>query len=346
MKYPNIVNNTHSNSIKPIVFRLVAIAMVIGYEVAIAFSLGSNARLWDFTIFYIIDLSFFFVLAFYILPLSQKGILQTFFMISIILMGLLAHFIMYINGNDIINMIYDDRKPIEFGKYDYIRNLGRGIYILGAAIFYYVAHLNIANSRRVRDSEIRRIILENEYLRTQVNPHFLFNTLNMIISSAEDSPERTMEMMMLLSSMMRDTLTEVNADGKIPLSLEIKQIERLLKLNKLRLKDNMCINASINVREDNQLRIPPLLLISLVENMFKYGKLNDRERPATLNIDLKDNILLFHLANVKKKYLDLEGMAVGMSNAKARLKNHYGNGHELRITDNNELFALNLKLAL
>lgn len=331
---------------KRYIFHAIAVILVITYEITFTKALGNTYRFWDWVVVYAIDISLLFFNALFVLPLSQKGISNRLIMVLIILLELLAHSILYVNGNELTNLIYSHQKPYEFGKYDFIRNLGRGVLILGASIFYYIGQISIANAKRAREAENQRLKMENDFLRTQINPHFLFNTLNMIISSVSYSSERAGEMILLLSEMMQDTLAEVDERGMIPLSVEIKQIKRLLHLNKLRLQDKMYVTLRIQVDDPDSISVPPLLLITFIENIFKYGKVSNPENPALININRNGPELDFKLSNLKKTNHAFEGLSMGISNAKARLNNFYGNRYNLMINENETNFKLQLKIKL
>jgi hypothetical protein len=194
-------------------------------------------------------------------------------------------------------------------------------------------------------SETHRTTAELNYLRKQTNPHFLFNTLNSIYSLAYKKSDLVPDAIVTLSEMMRYMLYETD-NKTVPLEKEINYIKNYIDLQKLRL--NNIENIFINVHgETRNKSIEPLLLISFIENAFKYGTDYKGVAFIKIKIVIKDNILDFWVENKIESHIkDPNNSGIGLTNIKNRLNLLYPNAHQLTIieTENNYSVHLNLKL--
>lgn len=202
---------------------------------------------------------------------------------------------------------------------------------------------------RVKNLELERnnIRLELDYLKSQVNPHFLFNTLNGVYSLVIDSEPKAADIILKLSDLMRYSLYEANAD-KVALSREVQFIRDYVTLEQNRHKVSTEIDLEIN-GDPEKLLIPPLLLITFVENAFKHG-INNTIQASWIKIDLSINesILNFNVSNSKPKKIKHEKVqgGIGIWNVRKRLEILYPNRHNLEIKNTEETYSINLKIQL
>ncbi|MDY0903600.1 sensor histidine kinase [Pedobacter sp. CFBP9032] len=164
---------------------------------------------------------------------------------------------------------------------------------------------------------------QNNFLRSQINPHFLFNTLNFIYNDTRKKAPMAADAIMNLSEMMRYALKQPEASELVPLREEVEQIEHLINLHKLRTANT--INMALEVSGDLfGLRFPPLILLTLVENIFKHGNVTHSTQPAVVKIDYKQNTLNISTINMvndgRGKH---ESHHVGLENVANRLKSFY-----------------------
>lgn len=194
-------------------------------------------------------------------------------------------------------------------------------------------------------SETRKTTTELNYLRKQTNPHFLFNALNSIYSLAYKKSDLVPDAIVTLSEMMRYMLYETD-NKAVSLEKEINYIKNYIDLQKLRL--NNIENIFINIHgETRNKSIEPLLLISFIENAFKYGTDYKGTTFVKIKISIKDNILDFWIENrIENQKKDPNNSGIGLTNIKNRLNILYPNAHQLTIaqTDNKHSVHLNLKL--
>jgi two-component system LytT family sensor kinase len=142
---------------------------------------------------------------------------------------------------------------------------------------------------------------------------------------------------------MRYALTSTDADGKVRLDQEIDNIESFLKLNQARFNQRLCIDYEID-GDTYGLRIIPLVLITFVENVFKYADLLNSSNPAKISIQIVENTLLFSTYNLKRKSVQFDSHGIGIENVKSRLDNYYQ--YELIIDDDETEYKLMLKVNL
>ncbi len=190
-----------------------------------------------------------------------------------------------------------------------------------------------------------------DFLRSQINPHFLFNALNTIYGTAiQEKAERTSEGIEKLGDMMRFMLQE-NMQEKISLTREIEYLVNYISLQKLRTDTSPDIRIQSDIQQGvHNVQIPPMLLIPFVENAFKHG-ISFRE-PSHINIilEMKGKTLNFDVYNSKhvKKDNDPEKnrSGIGLTNVKQRLQLTYPNRHELIIRETQKEFFIHLTIQL
>jgi LytS/YehU family sensor histidine kinase len=188
--------------------------------------------------------------------------------------------------------------------------------------------------------------LELNLLKSQINPHFLFNTLNNIYSLSLQKSDRSPEMILKLSDLMRYMLYECNVPF-IDLQREIQFLQDYIDLEKIRHGEKVEILFSVQGAPDG-LKIPPLLLIPFVENAFKHG-VNAQFGNAWVHISLllENNHIVFEIKNNKPQTAaqrNLNSSGIGIENAKKRLQLIYPNKHVLEINDLSASFHIKLSI--
>jgi len=202
----------------------------------------------------------------------------------------------------------------------------------------------IVNDRVQRDLENQRLSAELAFLKSQINPHFLFNSLNSIYSLAYQKSDTTPEAILKLSEIMRYMLYECN-DNKVDLSRELQYLQNFIDLQKIRFANKAFIDFKIEGKVRNQ-KIVPLLLISFIENAFKHGVANDMLSPIRLLITLDDEHLHFYIQNKKHNNNKDASGGIGLSNVKRRLDLLYPGKYNLDIRDQFDTYTCELSLIL
>lgn len=200
------------------------------------------------------------------------------------------------------------------------------------------------NERVQRNLESEKKEMELQFLKSQLNPHFLFNSLNNIYSLAYQKSDKTADAILKLSEIMRYMIYESN-DSWVSLSKEIEYVQSYIELQKLRFRDGAAVEFSMNGEIDNQ-HIVPLILISFVENAFKHGVANDPKDPIKINIIANQKILHFSVTNKKNKHNKDEVGGVGLNNVERRLQLLYPERYKLNIVNSATHYTSELMLDL
>lgn len=183
---------------------------------------------------------------------------------------------------------------------------------------------------------------ELQALKTQINPHFIFNSLNNIYSLLYSKSEKALPAIEELSRLLRYTTKDLEKDF-ITIEKEIEYIESLTALEKLRLKNPELLVLEKNIN-NSQLLISPMILVPFVENAFKHGDFNDKG--FTMKINEHGNLLHFFIANFKKEKTKDSVSGIGIENVKKRLEILYPKMHKLIINESETEFTVNLKIDL
>lgn len=198
--------------------------------------------------------------------------------------------------------------------------------------------------------ESQNMRLELDFLKSQVNPHFLFNTLNNIQSYiVQDEKMKSIELIGRLSEFMRFALYECNEEY-IEINKEINMMRDYVELERVRCDDRV----NITFRADGEFsdyKIPPLLLMPFVENAFKHGADMQLSKSwITITIDQHDGELHLQVKNSfdpdSEQVSDEKSGGIGLQNVKKRLNHYFNTQHNLQIIKNNNVFEASLKLQL
>lgn len=203
------------------------------------------------------------------------------------------------------------------------------------------------HQREKHELETKTMESELNFLRSQINPHFLFNTLNNLYALTLKKSDKAPEIVIKLSEMMRYMLYECN-EKEVPLIKEVNYLRNYLDLEKLRQSKEIDIKLKVNGMVTNQ-RIAPLMFIPFIENSFKHGlknQINDGFVHITLDVK-RDNVHL-HVINSKAPALPVRSGkrsgGIGLVNVQKRLSLIYPKQHELSIKDNPNDYEVDLTI--
>ncbi len=217
------------------------------------------------------------------------------------------------------------------------------IFLLGG-IFSLVVDF-YKRDRLSKELENTQKDIKLQFLRNQLNPHFLFNSLNSIYSLVRSKSDDAPEAVITLSELMRYMLYEVK-DEQVPLEKEINYIQNYIALQRLRLKNSEAVKVNINGNTKN-LKIFPLLLIPFIENAFKYGTDYEGNTHINIKIVVDNNTLRFTVENIVGLYKrDKKNSGVGLPNIENQLQYLYKNNHELKIEQDKTHYRAFLTLNL
>lgn len=220
------------------------------------------------------------------------------------------------------------------------------IYTTGTGMAAFFLRRSVLMQRQKEEKEKLQKDMELTYLKEQVNPHFLFNSLNSIYALSRQQSTETPEVVMQLSELMRYQLESAKKDTVL-LKEELEFIENYLLLEEKRLSKRCTIEFSID-GDVFGLKIAPMLLIPFVENAIKHGAQSTNEQSMiAVSALIKTNTLYFQITNSKPKMQDAsKRKGLGLENVKRRLKLLYPNSHTLEIRDAEKAYHVNLSLQL
>ncbi|NQX82301.1 MAG: histidine kinase [Flavobacteriaceae bacterium] len=220
------------------------------------------------------------------------------------------------------------------------------IYTTGTGMAAFFLRRNMIIQRENVEKEKLQKELELNYLKEQVNPHFLFNSLNSIYSLARQQSPETPDLVMQLSELMRYQLESSRKDTVL-LKEELEFIENYLLLEEKRLSKRCTVEFLI-VGDLLHLRIAPMLLIPFVENAIKHGAQSTNEQ-STIDISasIKNSTLHFCVVNSKPSMVSAsKRKGMGLENVRRRLNLLYPNSHLLEIDEKENIYNLNLSIDL
>ncbi len=222
--------------------------------------------------------------------------------------------------------------------------------------FYLGLSILIAYLVYLRDEKKQNKILEEQkmqleleksaanfnFLKAQINPHFLHNTLNFLYAKSLPYSEELSEGILTLSDIMRYALSEGNArDGKAPLKDEIEHMQNVIKINQLRFSNQLNVQFEVDGKVNGQMIIP-FVLITLVENAFKHGDLKNTAYPISIRLSVEEKTLAFYCSNKKKTGPKELSTGIGLDNIRKRLELAYGNNFTYNVKDEDGYYSTEL----
>ncbi len=220
------------------------------------------------------------------------------------------------------------------------------IYTTGTGMAAFFLRRSVLMQRQKEEKEKLQKDMELNYLKEQVNPHFLFNSLNSIYSLSRQQSSETPDVVMQLSELMRYQL-ESSKKETVLLKEELEFIENYLLLEEKRLSKRCTIEFLIEGELSNY-KIAPMLLIPFVENAIKHGaQATNEQSTIDVNISIKNSKLHVHVVNSKHNTVAKSTRTgMGLENVKRRLNLLYSNAHVLEINDMEKEYHVNLTIAI
>ncbi len=219
------------------------------------------------------------------------------------------------------------------------------IYVIG-----FVAAIKLTNDwiyEKRRNDKLKKLQLRTElnYLRTQIQPHFFFNTLNNLYALTLEKSDYAPEIVLKLSEIMEYVLYDMK-EKTVSLIKEIKYLQSFLELEKLRYGDKFI--SHIDIKGDiSNIKVPPLIFITFIENCFKHGSAENEYSKININISFELNgyFLYFTVSNTYIVSEDItENEGIGIKNIKRRLDLLYGKNYTLDIFTRDDQFIVELKI--
>lgn len=234
--------------------------------------------------------------------------------------------------------------------YGLLAGLRGAITIAGLAVAIKLMKYWYVKEQRNLQLQKENMESQLQLLKAQVHPHFLFNTLNNIYSYTQNTSAVASQLVLGLSDMLRYMLYEGD-QPLVLLSKELKMIEEYISIEKIRYGNKLELQIDLpeKLPEDGDLYIAPLLLLPFVENCFKHGTSNILENPwLSLQIGIDGTVMTMKLLNGKSPAPQNRGQrqGIGISNVRKRLELVYPWKHKLNVTNDPDVFIINLTLEL
>ena len=214
--------------------------------------------------------------------------------------------------------------------------------MLGANLGVKYYFHNEEEKKHLAELKEKSLKQELDYLRYQINPHFIMNTLNNIHALVDIDPEQAKDSIVDMSRMMRYLLYESDKPY-VPINLAVAFLKKHLNLMKLRYTDMVTVNFTEPKCCSENIVIAPLVFLPFVENAFKHGVAIDKPSTIEIGIECKQDRLLFHCHN-NKSGVKHEYGGVGLNNVSKRLELIYGNDYSLDIKDEEDTYDVVLDL--
>jgi len=195
-------------------------------------------------------------------------------------------------------------------------------------------------------SQSEKLQFEYAFLRSQINPHFLYNTLNVLFSQALCYSNELANNIMKLSHLMRYALESIELEeGKVSIKSELQYLQVLIDIYQVRFSNMLHINYQVIGQIDQQM-LPPFSIISVVENGFKYGDLKDPANPLIITVILQPKQIYFYCYNKKKAIpsIDLSSHNIGFSNLHRRLEIGFKERYEMKVNDQDYFYTFELTI--
>lgn len=232
----------------------------------------------------------------------------------------------------------------------------RYLYIIGMSMAFRIALNLIKNRERIHNYLTQNLIVEREkatlhselvsaelsFLRSQINPHFLFNSLNSIYNRIRKKDSLSAEYVMALADLMQYALQTQSESTKVLLESELEHISNYLKLQRIRYSGDFDLEIPL---VDKDLKIIPFLLISLVENVFQHGELNNKQKQPMIEISVSEGILVLLTRNSIRPDRR-QGHGVGLANTHKRLELNYPGNYIFEYFTEQNIFHLKLQIKL
>jgi two-component system LytT family sensor kinase len=264
---------------------------------------------------------------------------------ALYIIGVLVVIVLYSIGRSAAQRYWDGvvwpEDPMKIQDYIHVNFVYSWWLLLISSMLYFTQKWT-EQRQQVKNIQINQLQTELKYLRSQVNPHFLFNGLNTIYGNIDIRDQRARDILLQFADLLRYNLYEADVD-LVDLDKETIYLQNYVALQRARSNENMQIELDVHI-ENKDLKIAPLLFIPFVENAFKFSTRDDN-RPNRIRIGLKQsgNRVEFTCSNTYEAQ-EQHGGGIGLSNVKRRLELLYKDKYTLDIRKEESIYTVTLIL--
>lgn len=336
----------------PVAKHILAWLLFAAYEqLTVLFTATPNPNKFAIILNYLLNACLFYANSEWLLPRLQargRSLLYAFAAIVVLALYALVRTEMYWDFFPRLGL--DLRIASSYGQL-WVLSLYRGSFFQFASIGYWYARhaIQLERQRREHDAQLRateKSLIEADlaYLRSQINPHFLFNSLNFLYAQVYPHSEGAAKGILLLSDIMRYALQKEN-NGKVMLGQEVQHLRNYIAINQLRFSSQLQVDFEVSGNVE-YLMILPLVLITFVENCFKHGELTEAAHPVTILLELRQNQLTFQTRNKISLGPKEQSTGIGLNNTMRRLELVYPNRYNLQVSEEAGYYTCNLFIDL
>jgi two-component system LytT family sensor kinase len=340
---------------------VLAWTIFINYEtIVVGLIFGIYGHPLTYLLHYIINILFFYLNACIFFPWIHAKRSTVVLTLPIVVVIDIASFILVNYGIDYI--LVSQQIIVHAGHFtlneEYsLKILYRCIYFLSFSTGYYFLTTFLNERKKTSELENQRLHsiinnerlaaelfrAENSFLKAQISPHFLFNTLDYIYHSIDSNAQDAADAIIVLSKIMRYSIDPTQDDGFVLLGEEIQQVQNLISLYQLRKPNSLILELRI-AEEVRRIRFIPLVLLTLVENTYKHADLT-KSRMAFMSIYIEDGILNIETGNHFNIHVKTSGTGNGIKNTKNRLQDAFGNSVSFESRSNEDgYFTVSIKV--
>ena len=263
-----------------------------------------------------------------------------------LLLGALGLYVLFKNAHDVyVNGYVLDNESRKSFFYNTYYNFSIAIFYLAFSVALHLSKAWYFQRELIRKMEFERLSSELDYLRSQINPHFVFNSINTVYFQIDKKNVNARESLSAFSELLRYQLYECNGN-EIPIEKEILYLQNYIALQRMRKDENY--NISFAVGDNLQgFKISPLLLIPFVENAFKHVSHHPENNQVRILARRHEDNFELSVFNTKESKIIVNGHSgIGLKNARRRLELLYTNRHKLTIDDTADSYEVNLSLKI
>lgn len=317
----------------------------ITYEVLVTASIsGRFSHFLYYLFFYVLNIGLFYVHALYVMPRSFD-VIRNIWRLPFLL---ILEIVLYVGATIVLTEALEElrvrKSPLVINNRFFLGTIWRGsLFILFSTGYYFLVSFLIKRKQQLeKELEVDRlqlelVTMERNFLRSQINPHLLFNTLNFIKYAAKREPRQADDAINRLSQIMSFAM-EKTASGMIPVRDELQQIENVIQLNRLRFGEKLKVDFHADVRDEKALIIP-VIMLTLVENVFKHGDLLVTTVPASIRLKATQNELKFSTSNmIARGTITSKRSGSGLANTQTRLQHNYGDKAHFEFGSDGNVF--------
>lgn len=323
---------------KAIFSHILVLLFFLVYETSVVLNVGSSISFVKYTMVYGWYIAFFYFVRYIILPFWNKKKKNP-FLILLLPAVLISYGFSIIYLGQFCNRFLG--LPIVPITGLIIRvSLFRSGYIMGLALLFFYLSQATQRERMIR-------IREQEYDRSRINQHLVFNTLSFMYEALEIHSPQVARTAIDLSDILRYSLLQSGSTGKVPVIDEVEQMHRYIRVNQQLYDNELQVDFSAELSGNvRQILIPSLLLVNLLENMFKHGDLTEPSFPGLVRLRVTETQIFFQIENRKLAGPKPTSTGFGLDNARQRLTHAYGSHFNLHTNDVNNRFSLTLIIDL